>query len=89
MPKDELDYAIKYLQLNEEEGYNWGFIQGAWSSVSNLAIAPIQDLLGLDDEGRMNTPSTVGGNWAWRVTKGSLTDELAEKIGELNTIYRR
>lgn len=89
MPKDELDYAIKYLQLNEEEGYNWGFIRGAWSSVSNLAIAPIQDLLGLDDEGRMNTPSTVGGNWAWRVTKGSLTDELAEKIGELNTIYRR
>lgn len=89
MPKEDLDYAIKYLHLKDDEGINWGFIRGAWASVANLAIAPIQDLLGLDDEARMNIPSTLGGNWCWRIDKSSLTDDLATKIAEINKIYRR
>lgn len=89
MNKEDLDYAIKYLHLKDDEGINWGFIRGAWSSVADLAVAPIQDLLGLGDEARMNIPSTVGGNWCFRIGKDDLNDELAEKIGELNKIYRR
>ena len=89
MNKEDLDYAIKYLHLKDDEKINWGFIRGAWSSVADLAVAPIQDLLGLGDEARMNIPSTVGGNWCFRIGKDDLTDDLAEKIGELNTIYRR
>ena len=46
-------------------------------------------LLGLDDSARMNKPSSVNGNWIWRMNKSDLTDELAEKIRELTYIYRR
>jgi 4-alpha-glucanotransferase len=87
--KEDVKFAIKYLKLNEEEGYNWGFIRGAWSSVGNLAIAQMQDFLGLGSEARMNTPSTIGGNWQWRVRKEDLTDELAEKIYEITKLYGR
>ncbi len=49
---------------------NWGgFIRGAWSSTAYLAITTMQDLLGLDDSARMNIPSTIGGNWTWRMKK--------------------
>jgi len=87
--KKDLEYAIKYLKLTKEEGYNWGFIRGAWSSVGCLAIAPMQDFLGLGSEARMNIPSTIGGNWQWRVKKEDLSDELANKIYEITKLYGR
>lgn len=87
--KNDVEYAIKYLKLNEEEGYNWGFIRGAWSSVGILAIAQMQDFLGLGSEARMNIPSTIGGNWQWRVIKENLTEELANKIFEITRLYGR
>ncbi|MEG0296895.1 MAG: 4-alpha-glucanotransferase [Clostridium sp.] len=86
---DALEYAKKYLMLSEEEGYNWGFIRGIWSSVSDLAIAPMQDLLDLGKEARFNIPSTLGGNWQWRATKSQLTVELAERILEITKTYGR
>lgn len=89
MPREDFKYAEKYLRLSKEEGFNWGFIRGAWSSVAYLAIAPMQDFLGLGDSARMNRPSAVGGNWTWRMKKSCLTDELAEKIWELTDTYRR
>ncbi len=85
----ELDYVKKYLTLNEEEGYDWGIIRGAWSSVANLSIAQMQDFLQLGDEGRMNYPDTTDGNWQWRIEEGTLTDELADKIKNLTKIYGR
>ncbi|QXM06385.1 4-alpha-glucanotransferase [Crassaminicella indica] len=87
--KSDVDFAIKYLNLNEEEGYNWGFIRGAWSSVGILAVAQLQDFLGLGSEARMNIPSTIGGNWQWRVKKELLTDELARKIYDITKLYGR
>ncbi|MCT4620338.1 MAG: 4-alpha-glucanotransferase [Marinisporobacter sp.] len=87
--KSDVDFSIKYLKLNEEEGYHWGFIRGAWSSVGNLAVAQMQDFLGLGTEARMNIPSTIGGNWQWRVKKEDLTDELAEKIDTITKLYGR
>lgn len=87
--KPDVDYAVRYLNLNEKEGYNWGFIRGALSSVGSLAIAQMQDYLGLEDEGRMNIPSTLGGNWQWRVKKEALTEELAEKINKITKLYGR
>lgn len=85
----DVDFAVKYLRLNEEEGYNWGIIRGALSSVGNLAIAQMQDYLGLGLEARMNIPSTVGGNWQWRVKKEALTDTLSEKIYKVTKLYGR
>ncbi len=89
VPKEDLNYAIKYLKLNYDEGFNWGLIRGAWSSVANLAVAPIQDFLGLGDESRINIPSTLGTNWTWRISKSDLTDTLAQRIADLTKIYGR
>ena len=85
----EVKSAKNYLQLTREEGYNFGFIRGVWSSVSYLAIAPMQDFLNLGNEARINLPSTLGGNWQWRVKEDQLSNELAEKIYELTKRYGR
>lgn len=64
-------------------------IRAAFASVADTVIIPMQDYLELDTNSRMNTPSTLGGNWQWRVEKGALTEELAEKIANLAEIYSR
>lgn len=87
--RDDVDNAIEYLRLDTQEGFNWGIIRGAWSSPAYLAIAPMQDFLGLDDKARMNIPSTIGGNWTWRVKKSDLTADLAKRIARLTKIYWR
>ena len=87
--KCELSYALQYGAFTKEEGINWGMIRLSYASVADLAIVPMQDYLGLGDESRMNIPSTLGGNWKWRVDKNSLTDELANKIEKMVKCYGR
>lgn len=89
LPRDVFEYTIKYLKLNYDEGLNWGLIRAAWSSTANLAIAPIQDFLGLKDDARMNVPGILGDNWNWRVEKEQLSDELANRIKEMTKIFWR
>ncbi|MDP3387936.1 MAG: 4-alpha-glucanotransferase [Eubacteriales bacterium] len=89
IPKEDFLYTVRYMKLNYDEGLHWGLIRGAWSSVSNLAIAPMQDFLGLDNTARMNKPSTIGDNWTWRMDRKALTNELALKIAELTDLYKR
>ncbi len=84
-----IDYAKRYLALNDKEGYTLGMIRGAWSSVANLSIAQMQDFLDIGNEGRMNVPNTKKGNWQWRVKKDMLTDELAKEIKDLTKTYGR
>ncbi|MDD4437907.1 MAG: 4-alpha-glucanotransferase [Tissierellia bacterium] len=86
---EDADYAKEYFKIGLKEGLNWGFIRGAWSSTADLAITTMQDILGLGDEARMNTPSTVGGNWTWRMKKTDLTIEIVEKLSNITTIYGR
>lgn len=64
-------------------------IRLAHSSVADLCIIPLQDYLGLGNEARINTPSTLGDNWKWRVTKDKLTDKVADKIRKYTNVYRR
>ncbi|WP_244833885.1 4-alpha-glucanotransferase [Clostridium sp. BJN0001] len=87
--KKEVENAKKYLNLTEEEGYNWGFLRGIWSSIANVSIALAQDFLNLGDEARINIPSTIGCNWRWRAEKGVFTDKLAEKIYKMTEMYGR
>ncbi len=87
--KEDVNFAKEYLKLTEKEGYPWGFIRGAWSSVAKLAIAPMQDFLGLDGISRMNKPSTMEHNWQWRIKKGAFTDALAERIKSMTKLYGR
>lgn len=86
----DVSYAMKYLGLNHKEGYSWGVIRGVWSSVADIAMAQMQDFVGLGSNARMNTPSTFGGdNWKWRITKDKISDELSEKIYEITDLYGR
>jgi 4-alpha-glucanotransferase len=64
-------------------------IREALGSVGQLAVIPVQDLLALGHEARLNTPGTVTGNWSWRLTAGALTPELARRYARLNRMYGR
>lgn len=87
--EEQVKNAIEYLALTKEEGYNWGFIRGIWSSIANTAIAQMQDFLNLGNDSRINLPSTIGKNWCWRAKTNMFTDELANKIYRLTKIYGR
>lgn len=72
-----------------DDGIHWAFIRGAQASVASLAVVPLQDVLGLGSEARMNTPSLYGGNWKWRVQPGALTKELGAKLAHLAEVADR
>ncbi len=83
-------YARNYLRLRTEEGLGWGVIAGAWATAARLAIAPMQDVLGLGADARMNAPGTMGAhNWTWRVRAEALNDHVSGRLRELTHIYRR
>ncbi len=86
---EDKKWVKDYLDLNDDTHIHWNFIKSAWSSVANIAIAPIQDFLGLGGEARINTPGVAAGNWQWRLSDDVLTDELAEKISYITRMYGR
>jgi 4-alpha-glucanotransferase len=67
----------------------WEFIRVALASVARTAIVPLQDVLNLGSEGRMNTPGVPGGNWGWRYAEGTLTPALAARLRDLTELYDR
>jgi 4-alpha-glucanotransferase len=71
------------------DGIHWTLVRMAYASVARLAVAPMQDVLGLGSESRMNIPSRESGNWSWRMSPGSLTSALAEKLAALVEICDR
>lgn len=81
--------AEEYLDIRDEKDIPWVFIRAAYSCVADTAIIPMQDYLGIGSEGRINTPSTLGDNWKWRLLKGECTDCLAEKMYRLSELYGR
>ncbi len=88
-PPEDVAYAKAYLRLNEAEGCNWGMMRSVWASAGDLAIICFQDLLGLGSEARINTPSTLGGNWRWRALPGAYNDALARRLRREMSIYCR
>jgi 4-alpha-glucanotransferase len=80
--------ALKYLGTDGHE-INWDFIRLALMSVADMAIIPLQDILGLGNEARMNHPGTMTGNWRWRFTFDMLTDEIIGRLKELTALYGR
>ena len=79
------DYAG---DVNEENAH-WKLIRLAMSSVADVCIIPMQDLLGLSSEARMNTPQTLGNNWRWRLQEGEFSCDLIQKMKRLTYIYGR
>lgn len=84
----EHDFCLDYLNSDGAE-IHWDFIRSLMASVADTAIFPVQDLLGLGTEARMNLPASVSGNWFWRLREGELTDEIADRLGHLTAIYGR
>lgn len=83
-------FADSYLDIKKEETETgWVFIRAAISSVADTAIIPMQDYLCLGGAARINTPSTLGNNWKWRLQKDACTGALAERIGRLCRLYSR
>ncbi len=87
--KSDVEYAEKYMHVDKKEGFNWCMIRTAMMSVADTSILMMQDFMGLGSEARINTPSTVGGNWTWRVTEGCVNDWLAGLIYENTALYGR
>jgi len=87
--KYQVDYAKRYFALTKEEGYNWGMIRGAMSSVADTCIIPMQDIIGLGSEARINAPSSLGNNWKWRASKTDINAKLANKLYSYTEAYDR
>ena len=87
--EEDRQFARDYLNSRSDDEIHWDAIRGAWSSVANMAISPVQDFLGLGSEARINTPGVAAGNWQWRLKHGVLTDELADRIAKLTKVYSR
>ena len=92
--KDEIDdptreYMAQYTNRKEYETVPHAMLRTIFASVSYMAIATMQDLLELDGSARMNLPSTIGGNWAWRMTAEELNPIVEGQLYHLTKVYRR
>ena len=87
--RKQLQSIKKYADIRNSRTATWELIRLAMGSVADTAIIPIQDYLDIGSAGRINTPSTVGGNWCWRLLPGELTPDLAGRMKELAAIYGR
>jgi len=84
----EREFCLRYLNTEGKE-INRDFIRAVLASVANTAVVPLQDVLGLGTDARMNLPNTTAGNWAWRYKAGALTREIETQLKELTQLYGR
>jgi len=84
----ERDFCRRYLGRDGRD-ISWDLIRLALSSVADLAVIPLQDILDLGGEARMNLPGTTGGNWLWRFVERQLTERILDRLGELTKLYGR
>jgi len=85
---DDVAYACRYLACRPRV-LTTAMIRAALASVSDTAIIPMADWLGLGADARINKPSTTSGNWQWRMQPGLLTPALAESIRDMTKLYGR
>jgi len=87
--KENDKQALRDYYNPDERDISWSFIKLASSSVADMAIVPLQDVLKLGSEARMNIPGTASGNWRWRFKNGDLKDELAVRLKKLTKTFGR
>ena len=87
--KDNLTFMMKYLGAANEQEIPEKMMQVLYMSPADTVIVQMQDLLGKDNEARMNLPSTIGTNWRWRMKKDEFTDEIRDRLRELTRVYGR
>ena len=84
----ERDFAREYLGTDGRE-IHWVMLRTCLASVADLAVSPLQDVLGCGAEGRMNVPGRASGNWRWRFAAGDLTEAIRARLKRLTSIYGR
>jgi len=84
----ERAYALRYLGSTVKD-FHWDMIRLALSSIAEIAIIPMQDLLGLDSSARMNVPGKAEGNWGWRFRASQLTAKMKDHFAALTAVYAR
>lgn len=89
LSESERKLVSEYLNRRDDETITEAMIRGIYSSVSDYAIVTMQDLLDKDATSRMNVPSTVGGNWEWRMLAEDLTEERKEFLRNITVRYSR
>lgn len=86
----DAELARAYLEIDSDADAHWRFIRAAYASTARIAIVPVQDILGLGSEARMNVPGTTGGNWQWRMSPGALDDgETLRRLAGLVSVFGR
>jgi 4-alpha-glucanotransferase len=88
LPEGEAHFLRSYLARDCHD-VAWDLIRAAWASVADRAIAPLQDVLDLGTDARMNLPGRPAGNWGWRFSEDILTPCVIERLGELTDLYGR
>ena len=89
MNRNDLAFAKKYLGVKRNAAVCDSLIRAALGCVADTAIIPIQDYLELGKEARINTPSTLSGNWEWRMENGACTEAVSKHMLELARLYGR
>ncbi len=84
----ERDHVLRYLGTDGHE-IHWDLIRLALSSVAGVAMVPLQDVLGLGSQARMNVPGRTAGNWQWRFRNGEVTPDHAGRLADLTGLYGR
>ena len=88
-PAENIAFAKDYLRLYDPDNYHWDMIKALYTTPAAVTIVQMQDILGLGSDCRMNVPSTMGGNWCWRMKDGMLDDALAGKLKSVTKLYER
>ncbi len=84
----EREFTKAYLNTDGRE-IHWAFIRTIMASVADTAIVPLQDVLGLGHEARMNLPGSLKGNWRWRYRPNAITKEMRDRLKQLTLLYDR
>jgi 4-alpha-glucanotransferase len=87
--EEELEFTYRYFNVNKKEELPYAIIRVLYSSIADVVIVQMQDLLMLDNSARMNFPSTIGGNWQWRLKKSQYNELKEEILKEYASVFAR
>ncbi len=87
-PTRVTEHCKRYLATDGSK-INWDLMRAIWASVADTAIVPIQDVIGVGSEGRMNLPATETENWTWRMTKEAISPDVTQRLREMTETYGR
>ena len=89
LTEQQQQYINDYTHRSKDESICQAMIRQLFATVSNTAIATMQDVLDLPASSRMNVPSTIGGNWQWRMQQSDLTQDKKDFLAKMTTLYQR